>query len=508
MIEFKRLTRGIKLLREHVFDPLKEAADLLTKSGLPVENYKKENGTFRVNLTFPLIEENKSKSTAVFILPPLQENFNLSDYLIPGYELIEISIAQDTRCEPAWLNNDGNFGARGQGAPFTLLIKEHPIDASSFDPFTSDVYSVEIPEIALINEYARQNPLLQSGLSIPFHHDRSYLVEIVPGEANRAIWSLVISMKFKTAVCERDQVNAQNLSKEAGRNFVPGAPTEPAGNAVISADNASGVNTGFKFVDALIDNKLSGGLTRGGLSRYAEGLRQDACYDVIAVPMFSLWGLVEGGRSPSWGGVGYQSPASMPWSGTGVGGFQTMDRALVRLQYPISIHHVILAVNNSSTNLTSRLTTNAAKGAAMTNEVGIGLLSGVRSDDVEIKQVANLSWTPATIGNHLIDRGDERRDGSSHRGYSWDILGFPISAGASPGTGYFAQGQPMFAAEGVTGAQPRTNPITAGAEQVLDIRWKISDSVTDVAAWNTTPPEVIVGSGGHWIYLICKKMVR
>lgn len=514
MTKFKRLTRGIKLLREHVYDPLTAATDLLTKSGLPVESYKKENGTFRINLTFPLVPSGGSSVTAPFILPPLQEDFNLSDYLIPGYELVEISIAQDTRCEPAYLNDIGVFQARGEATPVKLFIREKVINPSSFDGFKSEVYSVNIPEISLINEYARQNPFVQSGMAIPFRHDRSYLVELQPGE-NRALWSVVISLKFKTTLTERDQLNTQNNSNLAGRNFVPQGIAKPAGNSPILADGASGVNTGFKLVDTIIDNKLSGGLTRGARSRYAEGLRQDACYDVIAVPMFGLWGCVPGGKPPGFGGVKSQSPASMPWASAGVGNFVTMDRALVRLQYPISIHHVILAVNNDGTGSTSswvrRLSTDPAKGAAMTNEVGIGLLSGIRSDDVQIKQVANLSWTPATIGSHLIDRGDFKRDDitiGNHQGYSWDLLSCPIVTGpGGPGTGYFTQGEPMFAAEGVTGAQPRAFPVTAGAEQVLDIRWKISDSVTDVATWAGTP-EIIVGYRGHWIYLICKKMVR
>jgi len=45
-----------------------------------------------------------------------------------------------------------------------------------------------------------------------------------------------------------------------------------------------------------------------------------------------------------------------------------------------------------------------------------------------------------------------------------------------------------------------------GAEQALDIRWKISDAVSDPLAW--TSPESVIGYRGHWVYLICKKLLR
>ena len=515
MTKFKRLTRGIKLLRDHVFDPLSSSIDLLTKTGLPIENYDKENGTFRVALTFPLVPEPASSSTPItapFILPPLQDTFDLSSYLIEGYQLLEVAVSQDTRCEPAYLSDDGGgIVTMGEAASFSLFIREHPIDASNYDPFSTEVYSLKVPEIALINEYSRFNPFVQSGMAIPFRHDRAYLIELIRDEA-RAMLSVCISLKFKTLLVSRD-TGIQNDTPQASRSFVPQAPVIPAENSPIEADGADGVNTGFKVADEIINAKLAGGYGRSGSSNYAEGLNLDAAYDVIAVPMFGMWGSVRGGAGfpANFGGITFQSAASMPWAAPGVGNFQTMDRALVQLQYPIAIHHVILAVNNTAGPDVRRLTTDPTRGANVANEVGIGLLSGVRSDNVEIKQIAHANWTPATIGNYLIDRGDYSHEDSTdkHSGYSWDMLSCPIPIGASgAGTGYKAQGKPMFAAQGESNVLPRAFPITVGAEQVLDIRWKISDSVSDVVTWPATPNEVILGYRGHWIYLICKKTLR
>lgn len=534
MTSFKRLTRGIKLLREHIFDPINSTLDLLTKAGLPIDNYNKENGTFRVTLTFPysrcsLVQE--GETSAPFILPPLQEFFDKSEYLIEGYELIELSVGQDTRCEPGYLRPPQSVVADpgpqagvvlGAAPSFSVFIRDHKIDASNFDPFSNEVYSVTIPEISLINDYSRLNPFVQSGMAIPFRHDRTYIVQLIPETDNRAMVSVTISLKFKTRLVGRDgTAAAENNTLDAGHNFVPLGATVPAGNTPIESDSADGINTGFKILDDFIGRKLAGGYSRSGQNQYAEGLREDAGYEVIAVPMFGGWGGVFGGPAPYGAGVGgvdYQAPDALPWSTTGVGGLQTMDRALIPIQYPISIHHVILAVNN--TPITGgldywRLGTGVLpNGTDCRNEVGIGLLSGIRSDNVAISQIAHNSWLPADLaaGTNVIDRGDWFRENTTGRtrGYSWDILSCPLQVGTlGAGTGYSPQGKPVFVAQGASDTLPRTGPlgpIVAGVEQMLDIRWKISDSVTDVSTWAEN--NCIIGYRGHWVYLICKKMLR
>jgi hypothetical protein len=516
---FKRLTRGIKLLRDHVYDPLNSAIDLLTKSGLPIENYDKENGTFRLTFYFSWTDARTfgdGNTTAPFVLPALQDSFELKDYLIPEYQLVEVSVSQDTRAEPAYISGPDAATPvinAGEAAAFDLFIKEHDIDASTFDGFKTETYSVSVPEIALTNDFSRSNPFVQSGMGISFTHKKSYLLQIRPQTDNRGFYSFCVSLKFKTSLGLRGAgVSTQNNTDEAGGNYVPQAAVVPASNSTIEADTNDGVNTGFKVADAVIQNKLVGGYSRSGQSAYAENLRFDAGYEVIAVPMFGGWGTVYGGLSAGSADTSFQTAASMPWAGTGAGNFKTMDRAQVALQHPLSIEHVVLAVNYSGPagGEYSRPST-AGVGKDLTHEVGIGLLSGVRADNVEVKQVAHASWTPTTIGNYLIDRGDFTHNNTSgrHTGYAWDLLSCPIVTGPSgAGVGYKAQGKPMFAAQGMSNVLPRVFPVTSGAEQVLDIRWKIFDTVSDVDTWSTSPKEVIVGYRGCWVYLICKKFLR
>lgn len=520
MTSFKRLTRGIKLLRDHVYDPINAAADLLTKSGLPIENYDKENGTFRLTFYFPWISAlqfGDGNASVPFILPALQDSFELKDYLVEDYQLVEISVSQDTRCEPAYIT--GPTATQGiininEAAGYSVFIKEHDIDATNFDAFKTETFSLSVPGVALLNEYARQNPFVQSGIGIAFSHKKSYLLQIYPETDTRGFFSFCVSLKFKTSLGLRDSgTSAQNNTPQAGGNYVPQAATVPASNSTIEADSNDGFNTGLKLVDDIVQAKLAGGYSRSGQSSFAEGLRFDSSYEVIAVPMFGGWGTVYGGATAGVSGHTIQTADSLPWATTGVGNFKTMDRALVALQHPLAIHHVIVAVNYAGpgSGIFRRNTTSATHGANLVHEIGVGLYSGIRSDNVEIKQVANVSWDASTINNYLIDRGDFTHNDANgtHTGYAWDLLSCPIVTGPSgPGTGYKPQGKPVFAAQGTSDVVPRVFPITAGAEQALDIRWKISDSVSDVAAWSTSPKEVIVGYRGHWVYLICKKFLR
>jgi hypothetical protein len=524
MIKFNRLTRGIKLLVDHIFDPITSVMQTLTATGIPLNQYEKEEGTFRVNLTIPVANQffsgavfNKTSALTVpFILPPLQEDFGANPNFISGYDLIEVSIGQDTRAEAASLKaatlgptEVGNL-QMGAVSDLELSIKSHKINSVSFDSFNNEVFSIKIPSIALLNPYSRLNPHVQSGIAIPFNHQDSYLVQVT-GDTN--LVSLFVSLKFKSKLRTRDiGVAAQNQTPLSARNFVAQTPTTPAANTTIEADTNDGVSTNFKLIDSLIGNKFRGGYNRWGMSRYKENIIADAGYEVITVPMFGSWPHVSGGTRMVGFEVGNDLPyETMPWVNASASKYETADRALVPINYPITIHHVIVAMNytGGSGELTTRPTHAVAPG--LKHEVGVGLMSGHRSDNIKHQQVAFLDWLPSTVAGSLIDRGDFKHVNSSGAasGYSWDILNCPLTGGTN-GTGFTPQGKPIFAASGNTATNARSNigtgaPLTANGEQVLDIRWKISDSTGNPATWSAR--QTILGYNGCWVYLICKKTV-
>jgi hypothetical protein len=535
MTSFKRMTRGIKLLAEHIFDPITSALQTLTGTGVPVAQYEKELGTFRVSFNFPIANKvlwgtaahrgKKSILTVPFILPPLQDQFEANETVIDGYELMEVSVSQDTRGEGAAIQTvvTGNEGYldMGKAFAFDLSIQSKQKNPTGYDAFNNQVFSMSIPEVALINPYSRLNPHVQSGISIPFNHRDSYLLQVIPAPTKPTAYptgvvNLFVTMKFKSKLRTRDLLGAaQNQTPKANRNFTAQAPVVPAGDSTIEADTPDGVNTGFKLIDSFIDRRLRGGYKKSALSYAKEGLAADAAYDVIAVPMFGSWPHVSGGTRLGGFEVGNDLPyETLPWVALSSSKYETIDRALIPINYPLAIHHVIIASNytGGSGEVTARPTNAVAP--SYKNEVGVGILSGHRADNIKVQQVAYVDWLPSTRDSKTIDRGDYNNlspGGSTPQttGYSWDLINCPISGNTS-GKGYTAQGTPMFVAAGINDTASRTNvgaatPLTVGAEQVLDIRWKISNGTANPASWSSRSS--ILGYGGHWVYLICKKTV-
>ena len=535
MTSFKRMTRGIKLLVEHIFDPIASALQTLTGTGVPVTQYEKQLGTFRVSFNFPVANKvlwgaagnrgKKSILTVPFILPPLQDQFDESDDIIDDYELMEVSVGQDTRGEGAAIQTavTGNEGYldMGKAFAFDVSIQSKLVNEDGYDSYNNQVFTMSIPEIALINPYSRLNPHVQSGISIPFNHKDSYLLQITPTAVNPAAYptgvvNLFITMKFKTKLRTRDLLGtAQNQTPKANRNFTAQTPVIPAGDSAIEADTADGVNTGFKLIDAFIDRRLRGGYKKSALSYAKEGLAADAAYDVIAVPMFGSWPHVSGGARYGSIEEGNDLPyETLPWVDLGSSKFETIDRALIPINYPLTIHHVIVAANytGGSGEVVARPTN--VNAPSYKNEVGVGILSGHRADNIKLEQVAYVDWVPSTRNAKTIDRGDYNNltptaATPQTTGYSWDLISCPI-AGNTTGKGYTTQGTPMFVAAGISDTASRTDvgaaaPTTVGAEQVLDIRWKISNGAANPALWPFRSS--IIGYGGHWVYLICKKTV-
>ena len=544
MISIKRLTRGIKLLLEHVYTPINAVLESIFKGRIPLDQYEKQDGTFRVSFYVPFTRHSGigiDRSTDfAFVLPPLQDEWGLDTDLVNQYRLIEISVGQDTRAEPGTVHGPKNLAAMpaygtldgGNMPSYRLALLEKEIAKSENNPVNNELYSMDVPAVALTNPYERFNPVSQSGLSVAMRTDRSYLVRVFTeypgpnalGTSNLGqMTSLFVTLKLSTELTTRDQAaSAQNATSTIDVTSHIVSANVPAKNTPIEADSATGVNTAFKIIDQVVDSKMIGGLTReGDLHGYKENLQADACYDVISVPIFPGWGSVRGGAVTDH--LGCQEPSDMPWSAAGAGNFVTMDRAIIPLQHPISIHHVVLGVNykappiGSNADILNQTSVRPSTllNATLTHDVGVGLITGMRADSLATQQVASVSWTPATRANYLIDTMDFRTNLTETYGYSWDLMSCPLvgyGSASGNGKGYYNQGKPVYAIAGQEQAsQTRTTiagaaSLTGGAEQALDIRWKISDAVSDPALWANKA--TIVGYRGFWVYLICKKLLR
>ncbi len=531
MANFKRLTRGLKLLTDHIYTPVSTVLSNLTSTGVTETDYDKKFGTFRININIPYVnnfpkQSDDDRNTAItvpFVLPTFQELFNSDNSEIDDYELIEVSVSQDTRGEAGRIlgirrNQDVNGEGvivPGEGNAFTVYLMEKEMETTGLGSRAqNEIFKINIPDVLLLDPMVRANPFVQTGISVPIRHDRSYLIEFVPTKNGQAFFSVTISLKLKRKLTSRDvnnsaQTDVQNMPAHLGAfNNVVQTANVPASNAQIEADSATGVYTNFKLIDSIISRGLRGGYKKSGQREYAENLKSDAGYEVIAVPMFGSW--FANGQTPGpvisdkardiW-----SDPVNFPWAVGGVGNFHTMDRAIIPLQYPMTIHHVLVC--NNYTHARRENSAQRPTQTTFTHEVGVGLLQGIRAEDLAIQQIAHVKWNPTggalPIDNYLIDRMSSGLNNLTTFYYLWDILSCPLVG--TGGEGFYAQGKPVFAAKGQTGTNIRSNiagasPVTTGGEQALDIRWKISDTGNI-----TTVNGSIVGWPGHWVYIIGKK---
>lgn len=533
MANFKRLTRGLKLLTDHVYTPVSTVLSNLTSTGVSESDYDKKFGTFRININIPYVnnfpkQTDDDRNTAItvpFVLPALQEEFDLDNSEIEDYELIEISVSQDTRGEAGRLlgirrnqevNGEGVI-VPGEGNGFTVYLMEKETETTGIGSRAkNEIFKINIPDVLLLDSLSRANPFVQTGISVPIRHDRSYLLEFVPTKNGQAFFSVTISLKLKRKLTSRDvnnagQTDVQNMPAHLGAfNNVAQTANAPASNAQIESDSATGVYTNFKLIDSIISRGLRGGYEKSGRRRYAENLKSDAGYEVIAVPMFASWFASNQSPGPVIADEArdiWSDPQDFPWALAGAGGFNTMDRAIIPLHYPMTIHHVLIGVNYTHAKRDQAAVRPTQ--LTFTHEVGVGLLQGIRAEDFAVQQIAHAQWNPTgganPIDNYLVDRMASGISLSTNFYYLWDILSCPLVG--TGGNGYIAQGKPVFAAKGETGTNIRSNigtpaalPVTRGGEQALDIRWKISDTA-DSATVNGS----IVGWPGHWVYIIGKK---
>ena len=189
--------------------------------------------------------------------------------------------------------------------------------------------------------------------------------------------------------------------------------------------------------------------------------------------------------------------------------------------------------------------------------VGVGIGTGAGADGFNYTQVAELNisnpnnysssgtpTTPATKGNwdtHLIDRitttSDPPRafidDGSGGgsvgspyaiRKWNWELHSIPLVGHGTfgAGSGYYNQGKEVFAGPGWTRTSDRRNvdsglPATGGAEQWIEVRsnlyrtnsGKLLEAPYQFAGGAGTQikdkSSILIGYGGCYVYLICKK---
>ena len=626
-ISRKKLARGTKLMPGHVSDPLADAATQMTNIDINRDQMKAPMAPFCVNLSVPFLGPASLPAgtiTIPFALPPLQEDFEsrgtfgtgapVYPAAMPQIMLKSVSFSFDQRGEPAaiasqfWTQsgtgNTGKYGYSSEQAKLTyedvtkldIKISLHEKDQAYFGdayPYKlqKELWSTVIPESVLSGRALRANPFIQTDIDIAIDPYKTLLFTVhCPGLTDTAgrnltLPSIEVSMKFLGELVQRDSGSGdvQNIPADGGSGENKyGAKTAPSitisepgtGTALKAADTA-GVNTNVTTIDSQFTAKLQGGYDRFGDTPPTEVIKDDAAYDVIAVPLY---------QNSANGGISANATflATWPYVGTrdaleaNAGLF---DRRIIPIHHSYTIHHAILAWNwspyrilNADWNPDGTPPMDGA-GAPIANaqgalwiapsedialKVGIGIGTGMRADGFGYAEVGELAINnpnnyapgaipptpgdPDTTGDwdtSLIDRitstdsppasmlwnaaGDNYAFAPK---WNWELHSIPLTPTTDSANGYYVQGDPVFVGPGWTTTKERSDldgaaPATAGAEQWIEVRSLLYPSeagkgfdtaVADVVANLEDPndtlgklPSILVGYGGCYVYLICKK---
>lgn len=424
----------------------------------------------------------------------------------------------------------------------------------NFKP-TSEIFSYKLDSTFFSG--ADLNPLVIADLNKNISPYSTYLFCIntnLYGDGREPVdlMNIQISLKFRHPLVPRDNdaVNGpiQNIPVHMGNivvdNVIPPVAAPLAGTG-IEADTADGVNTGMTTIDSAMRERMEGGyLANCNIARFNH-LTADAGYEVIAVPMFQQLyafkatadGVNNLDHQP------YQNAA--PYT-------QLVDRRFIPISYPMTIHHVIAAHNFTAGSNTDTFGFQEQLGPGnntksnITLEMGTGIASEftsyqlIASDAASSPLIAanvySTNWMAGVIDwiqyplEETLSNANKMGTAGSTQPYrvqypEWEIRNIPL-VGAG-GTGYYAQGKPVFVGQSHAnewggpsggGNAARTDIVAAGntsttygLEQFLMVSWRIYnddaatpglDSVTNAKHLIT---DLYQGYQGSWIYIIGKK---
>lgn len=541
------IARGVKLAIQNVFTPLSSIASSLTAATLGKDNMAEKAAPFRMNFHIPnlpfwafrpvaatVTEAFNSGVPIPFALPLPQQFWSGTTPTDAGANpeifLDEIQFSFDQGDEGAAPQIDTN-GIDGRlskpGAQYLnvrLSILEHSptvLGNTSLKP-DGDVFTMDIPALALQSDFIRSNPLVRTGLRKPMSPSKCYVLIIDAPELYEAataasplylsLPAVTISLKFSCELMSRDVSTIgfpmQNMPSHLGIPQTHSVTvTAPAADATIAATGNTGVQTNMVALDDVAQRGIAGSYERDGALQQYEEQDYTAAYEVIAVPMMQ--------NMTELGAVTYENAADCNFVGAAPLVLPLCDRRIVPLAYPITIHHVVAGLNwqNAGRNAIGAFTAFSSTGSVgepalnrQTWKCGVGLLSGIRSDLTATTQVAYRSTT-CDVWTGTIDRIDWRDGTNPVR-----IMSVPLVGPVAPtGAGFFAQGFPMWASRGTSRSTTRTSvyntagaivapPPTQGCEQALEVRMSLEDSVGLEANAYT-----YAGQGGHWVFIYGKK---
>ena len=580
-IEREKLTRGVKLTAEHFNAPTSNIASVISNGSITAEQLDKNIGKFNIALNFPSVEsyqfdETTSSDSVLmvpFVVPPPQDRWDISlsvDQNTPYAKLTDISIGFDQmrtndgildqwNASPVSDQAGENQPDLGSAYNIELSIKEKPTERATGTKIDHvpkrTIWSQIIDASVYSGDKFRLNPTIINGIDEVLRPYHTYVLYIkAPNikavvDASGFTWtlglpSLTINLNCEYPLMQRDVYkNSGNLAtqnipsvhygiqKTSTITLDTAIPDETITATAGVAGNGR-IQTNIEALDSRVLEKLKGGYDQVSQIHPSEEIYDDSTYEVIAIPMHSQWGDV---RASDLNTIGLPyGPAGdyedNVWPGI------IADRRVIPIPYPFVIHNVIAVHNyNSPPCATTRKPGRVLAGSGQvpvsttfSSHIGVGIASGLRGEDKNYQQVAELQLTPANKLLWLVDRIKQGGEppfyglGTIGSDYDMEMFQVPLVWNASrTDFSYRDNGPPFFIGKSNMATKSRRNcsdrpfafggaapstPTTNGNELFLECRWVMSDA----NSLSTANPEVVaqttyVGNGGNWIYIIGKK---
>ena len=511
--------------------------------------------------------KNGINSNLVIPIPliPTQDNFSQQGDLdadVPIYVLESISVSMDLRAEGAAMEKSFavppyptpstktwkiNYEkAQKQDIELALLQKDYTYFNDKQEYPTNSIFTTLIPAtIAFAGSENRvENPYYVFGINKQINpYKNYYLAFSVPNQRqeNFYISNLTISFKFFTLLDDQYETTTTTINKSNNNatntinNYFLNIQN-PAPYSTISADDANtGLQTNLQRIDEAVEEKLTTGYGDkfGSIATFEEdgeldrqAIRTPAVYDVIVVPMWQgTYGTTGLMTTYGFAGVsdvlnGAISPYNYnPEIITEYGG-PIQDIRTIPLFYPFTIHHILAWHNEQArTGLGFAKFGSGSHTGLIQGAIGVGLGTCFQADNYTYEQIGFLQYgqnfanvvDTIKLRDNVFNRQGEFGANPKTAGH---LMQVPLTNNNPNGVGFYSQGNPFYCGGGTKRMDTRSfSPSTIGMENFIEIRWEFNKDEPETGWWDDTtavPPEVpqvIAGMGGHFVYLIGKKLL-
>lgn len=483
-VTFKNLPMGVALEPSHFYDNVNEV--LTEMNSVRIQNVQRKDD--RAVFTMTWNTHRGSSLSSFFAIPPLQEYWIVDSTGAPILE--SDSTTPIPRLERLVFSFDvanGNTGmSEGVAAAPPLSDAARPFtrDAKVIIKKGDQVVAESMmlqAQLTASNDIVgqRPNPIALADLGIELDPYAVYTVSVqapltvspLPGVDSMVVQAIIsheLIERDTSAILDTYVSGVGNVAQNAplhdlARSAATHSITPAVAGQNINADGASGVQTTIETVDDIFRNRLRGGLTPLSKVTSDEVLKEDQAYFCDVVPLFKASD-----------GLHMEHPAPLSITGYLVAqsGDQVLfDRAIIPILSPMTIHHVLLSISGVVVGTQALVDREI--------EVGVGIVSGVRTETANYNQVAyrkfSMDSTTGLVGKAV---------GTSSSNFLW---GVPVVYSTVPGNlgrGFLTQGRPYYVGrERATAAgtlrrsvavanpaNPELPPAVNGAEQYLEVR--------------------------------------